>query len=108
MLVSGAVAPLDPSAESSISLPGLRRNLLPKWSNGWAWEGAPYKAKIFLNVSLLLPHTARPHTQDLGLEEPPPENIWNILTWFKFKALYFLNHLIGYCCCEERSHSLPD
>lgn len=48
---TGAMVPLDPSAESSISLPGLRRSLIPKWSNGWAWEGAPYKAKIFLNVS---------------------------------------------------------
>lgn len=24
---------------------------LPRWSNGWTWEGEPYEAKVFLNVS---------------------------------------------------------
>lgn len=29
-----------------------RRSLqMPRWSNGWAWEGEPYEAKVFLNVS---------------------------------------------------------
>lgn len=23
----------------------------PRWSNGWVWEGEPYEAKVFLNVS---------------------------------------------------------
>jgi len=41
---------LDPSAESPVCLPGLRKSLTPKWSNGWTWEGTPYKAKIFLNI----------------------------------------------------------
>lgn len=42
---------LDPSAESPVNLPGLRRSLVPKWSNGWSWEGTSFKAKVFLNVS---------------------------------------------------------
>lgn len=30
-----------------------RRSLhLPRWSNGWMWEGRPYEAKVFLNVSI--------------------------------------------------------
>lgn len=29
-----------------------RRSLhLPRWSNGWRWEGEPYESKVFLNVS---------------------------------------------------------
>lgn len=29
-----------------------RRSLhQPRWSNGWTWEGEPYEAKVFLNVS---------------------------------------------------------
>lgn len=29
-----------------------RRSLhQPRWSNGWMWEGEPYEAKVFLNVS---------------------------------------------------------
>ncbi|XP_046665733.1 uncharacterized protein LOC124357748 isoform X2 [Homalodisca vitripennis] len=41
---------VDPSAESQICLPGLRRSLTPRWSNGWSWEGTPYRAKVFLNI----------------------------------------------------------
>lgn len=26
---------------------------IPRWSNGWVWEGEPYQALVFLNVSLL-------------------------------------------------------
>lgn len=34
-----------------------RRSLqLPKWSNGWTWEGEPYEAKVFLNVSSFINH----------------------------------------------------
>lgn len=29
-----------------------RQPQVPKWSNGWKWEGEPYEAKVFLNVSL--------------------------------------------------------
>lgn len=29
-----------------------RQPQAPKWSNGWKWEGEPYEAKVFLNVSL--------------------------------------------------------
>lgn len=25
---------------------------IPRWSNGWVWEGEPYQALVFLNVSL--------------------------------------------------------
>ncbi|XP_054264721.1 uncharacterized protein LOC128987739 isoform X2 [Macrosteles quadrilineatus] len=42
--------PLDPSADSTISLPGLRKSLAPKWSNGWSWEGTPYMAKVFTKI----------------------------------------------------------
>lgn len=29
-----------------------RRSLqCPRWSNGWMWEGEPYEAKVFINVS---------------------------------------------------------
>lgn len=41
----------DPSADTPINLPGLRRSIGPKWSNGWSWEGPSFKAKVFLNVS---------------------------------------------------------
>jgi len=27
---------------------------IPRWSNGWVWEGEPYQALVFLNVSILL------------------------------------------------------
>lgn len=27
---------------------------IPRWSNGWVWEGEPYQALVFLNVSSLL------------------------------------------------------
>jgi hypothetical protein len=27
-------------------------NSTPRWSNGWSWEGEPYQAYVFLNVSL--------------------------------------------------------
>lgn len=31
-----------------------RRSLqCPRWSNGWMWEGEPYEAKVFINVSIL-------------------------------------------------------
>lgn len=31
-----------------------RRSLqCPRWSNGWMWEGEPYEAKVFINVSFL-------------------------------------------------------
>jgi len=30
----------------------LRKSFVPKWSNGWSWEGEPYQAKVFLRVSL--------------------------------------------------------
>lgn len=26
---------------------------IPRWSNGWVWEGEPYQALVFLNVSVL-------------------------------------------------------
>lgn len=29
-----------------------RRSLhIPRWSNGWRWEGEPYQSKVFINVS---------------------------------------------------------
>ena len=29
-----------------------RSSSIPRWSNGWQWEGEPYQAYVFLNVSL--------------------------------------------------------
>lgn len=30
-----------------------RKSLLgPRWSNGWTWEGEPFEAKVFINVSI--------------------------------------------------------
>lgn len=28
-----------------------RPDVIPKWNNGWTWEGEPFQRKIFLNVS---------------------------------------------------------
>ena len=39
------LAPLD-----DIVIP--RSSSIPRWSNGWQWEGEPYQAYVFLNVSL--------------------------------------------------------
>lgn len=40
-------------SETSVAdLKGPRRlSTLPKWSNGWMWEGESYQSKVFINVS---------------------------------------------------------
>lgn len=47
------VKPLSPQAINGALLQmGMARQLrTPKWSNGWRFEGEPYEAKVFLNVS---------------------------------------------------------
>lgn len=39
----------------ALAVPKVPRRSIhaPKWSNGWSWEGDPYKGKVFLNVSFL-------------------------------------------------------
>uniref|UniRef100_A0A1B6D7Y1 BAH domain-containing protein n=1 Tax=Clastoptera arizonana TaxID=38151 RepID=A0A1B6D7Y1_9HEMI len=35
--------------EDAVSLSGPRKtHLTPKWSNGWSWEGQPFKAMVFI------------------------------------------------------------
>lgn len=36
--------------EEEIIIP-RRVNSIPKWCNGWSWQGRPFQAKVFLNVS---------------------------------------------------------
>lgn len=33
-----------------------RSSSIPRWSNGWQWEGEPYQAYVFLNVSIKSNH----------------------------------------------------
>lgn len=33
--------------------PATRGDVVPKWNNGWTWEGEPFQRAVFLNVSLV-------------------------------------------------------
>ncbi|KAF4526197.1 hypothetical protein B566_EDAN001881 [Ephemera danica] len=58
----------------------LRKAVLPKWSNGWSWEGEPFQAKVFLRVSemmLSLLWYYRPeHTEKGRKDEDMPDEIF--------------------------------
>lgn len=43
----------QPTIEECI-LPSRVMSAIPRWSNGWRWQGEPYQGKVFLNVSFLL------------------------------------------------------
>lgn len=44
--------PVTKKARKSTGLP-VRLPGAPRWSNGWAWYGKPYDAKVYLTVSRL-------------------------------------------------------
>lgn len=42
----------QPTIEECI-LPSRVMSAIPRWSNGWQWQGEPYQGKVFLNVGFL-------------------------------------------------------
>lgn len=77
-----------------VSVPGPRKtHPLPKWSNGWSWEGQPYKAKVFITVSLMFSVTP---SSDLHNKEALVYKSLGIYS--KLCTRMFHNH---FCKCKK-------